>query len=73
MDPCPTATINGAAVTNQNYNIYYPTIVLSLTAFTSTETSSICGNFVYSCTYGDGTSIDTSVFTFSTSPFQFSI
>lgn len=46
---------------------------ISIPAFTSSETSTICGNFVYTCTYGDGTSIDTSVYTFSTSPLKLSV
>ena len=61
---CPTATLGGAAPSDDTYNVYYSAKAINLNTFTSTETSSICGDFTYTCTYGDDTVIDTSIFTF---------
>jgi hypothetical protein len=47
------------------YSIPLTTVSSAFAAWTSSESG--CGNFVYSCTNEDGTSFDSTVFTFSSS------
>lgn len=45
--------------------MFYPTKIITITGFASTDLESLCGAFTYSASYSNDNAIDASVFTFT--------
>ena len=68
IDPCPNAVISVSTQSDITYSVFYPTINLSISTFTSDKSDILCGALVHSVTYSNGNSLDTSVFAVTIQP-----